>query len=301
MSAKRPIVVRIDGKQAREQLSGKRNGEKIEHTGLEEVAAAEESSENRIHTFAREYDTTLMLAKTTSKKQSKFEMFKPIIIAIFSAAIIGSIMGFVMLKIIVNFDNDLNGTPAIALPSGGKEQEDQGEGNNSTTTSLYTIEPMSAFVLQGGVFLSSANAEAESKKFIEQGYSPIIWERDSQFFLLVNLGMSKADLQQDINALSENGIEVYAKEWQIGEREIELSESDYQWVTSFQENWNMALGKGSLEIESWQSLLDKAPKSESFNGFVTALDEQVNSINEKDFGQVLLAMWQSFDSFISTE
>lgn len=305
MSAKKPIVVRIDGKQAKEKFNRERNRniEVVEKIGIEEAAAMEESSENNIHTFAREYDPTLKLSKT-KKQNTNLNMFKPIIIAIISAITIGSIMGFVMLKIIVNFDNDVNATPAYqTIP--GQGQDDQNKSVEDETTSggtLITLDSMSAFVLQGGVFSSASNAEAESSKFIDQGYSPVIWEKDSQYYLLVSSGLSKEDLQDDINVLVGSGIDVYAKEWVIGESEIKLSEEESNWVSSFQDQWNIATGKGLIEVDTWNKMVEQAPKgTESFNSFVTSLKEQLTSFNDNNSGQLLLAMWKSYDEFISSE
>ncbi|WP_096269581.1 SPOR domain-containing protein [Paucisalibacillus globulus] len=305
MSAKKPIVVRIDGKQAKEKFNRERNRniEVVEKIGIEEAAAMEESSENNIHTFAREYDPTLKLSKTKNQN-TNLNMFKPIIIAIISAITIGSIMGFVMLKIIVNFDNDVNATPAYqTIP--GQGQDDQNKSVEDETTSggtLITLDPMSAFVLQGGVFSSASNAEAESSKFIDQGYSPVIWEKDSQYYLLVSSGLSKEDLQDDINVLVGSGIDVYAKEWVIGESKIKLSEEESNWVSSFQDQWNIATGKGLIEVDTWNKMVEQAPKgTESFNSFVTSLKEQLTSFNDNNPGQLLLAMWKSYDEFISSE
>src|SRR5690606_6501117 len=305
MSAKKPIVVRIDGKQAKEKFNRERNRniEVVEKIGIEEAAAMEESSENNIHTFAREYDPTLKLSKT-KKQNTNLNMFKPIIIAIISAITIGSIMGFVMLKIIVNFDNDVNATPAYqTIP--GQGQDDQNKSVEDETTSggtLITLDSMSAFVLQGGVFSSASNAEAESSKFIDQGYSPVIWEKDSQYYLLVSSGLSKEDLQDDINVLVGSGIDVYAKEWVIGESEIKLSEEESNWVSACQDQWNIATGKGLIEVDTWNKMVEQAPKgTESFNSFVTSLKEQLTSFNDNNSGQLLLAMWKSYDEFISSE
>ncbi|WP_026906336.1 SPOR domain-containing protein [Paucisalibacillus globulus] len=307
MSAKKPIVVRIDGKQAKKKASKEisRNIDKIGKVNREQAATVEESSENKIQTFAREYDTPLSLSKSIPKNRNYFNMFKPIIIAIISAITIGSIMGFVMLKIIVNFDNDLNATPAYLVPGQNEENDNKEKGSAGESTSngsLFQISAMSAFVLQGGVFSSVANAEAESAKFIEQGYSPVIWEKDSQYFLLISSGISKEDLQEDTDALMDHGIDAYAKEWTVGEKEIKLTEKEYNWFSSFQDNWNMALGKDNIEIETWKGLVGEAPKgSEAFNSFVANITEQINSVNDKNSGQVLLSMWELYDSFLTTE
>lgn len=302
MSAKKQVVVRLNGNG--NKGSTKKPGHIHVNKGnvSEEIAATEETSHNQIHTFARNYDTST-ISSSTAKKQTEFHMFKPIIIAIISALTIGSIMGFILLKIIVNFDNNLNGTPAVAMPiEGEKNSNDDNQGNTSTIgTSNYTLEPMSAFVLQGGVFSTIANAESESGKFVEQGYVPVIWEKDNQYYLLVSMGRSKEDLQSDINSLKEKGIEVYAKEWQTSEKEIVLTKEEYEWVVSFQEQWNLSLKNGSLEEESWNALIEQAPKgSTELTSFVTRMEEQVTS-TDNNTERVLLNLWNSLDSIVSSE
>lgn len=300
MSAKKQVVVRLDGKAKRENT--KKSGHIQVNKGnvREEIAATEETSHNQIHTFARNYDTS-SLSSSKAKKQTTFHMFKPIIIAIISALIIGSIMGVVLLNIIVNFDNNWNGTPAVAMPIEGEEKgKDDNQGNASTgDTSPYMLDSMFAFVLQGGVFSSTANAEAESGKFVEQGYAPVIWEKDNQFYLLVTMGRSKEDLQSDINSLKEKGIEVYAKDWQTSEKEIVLTKEEYDWIVSFQEQWNLSLENGSLEEETWNALIEQAPKgSTELNSFVTQMEELFTSKDNTEI--VLLHLWNSLDSVLSS-
>ncbi|MBS3679447.1 SPOR domain-containing protein [Ornithinibacillus massiliensis] len=300
MSAKKQVVVRLDGKGKRENTNKSGHIHVNKKNVSEEIAATEESSHNQIHTFARNYDTST-ISSSTAKKQTTFHMFKPIIIAIISALTIGSIMGFVLLKIIVNFDNNLNGTPAVAMPIEGEEKgKDDNQGNASKVdTSHYMLDSMSAFVLQGGVFSSIANAEAESGKFVEQGYAPVIWEKDNQFYLLVTMRRSKEDLQSDINSLKEKGIEVYAKDWQTSEKEVALTKEEYDWVVSFQEQWNLSLENGSLDEETWNALIEQAPKgSTELNSFVTQMEELLTSKENTEI--VLLNLWNSLDSVVST-
>lgn len=295
MSAKRQVVVRIDGKIADSNFSREKITNRKEKLLKDEIAAAEETGENEIHTFAREYDPSLAITKATSKSQSKFDMFKPIIIAIISAAVIGSIMGFIMLKIIVNFDNDINGTPAVQVPSGNEEKSN----GASTKKGTYALEAMSAFVLQGGVFSSVENAEAESAKFLENGYTPVIWEKDSQFYLLVHLGMTKEELQDDTTSLMNNGIEAYAKEWQLMEKEVEVTEAEYAWLTSFQENWNVSLGEGKIDNSKWTKLIEQVPADSALlSNLVSLLTDQLEALETKDHKQILLAMLESYDSTI---
>lgn len=300
MSAKRQVVVRIDGKPAGSSVNREKNTNRTENVSRHEMAAAGETSENEIHTFAREYDSTLAITKAASRNQGNLNMFKPIIIAIVSAVVIGSIMGFVMLKIIVNFDNDLNGTPAVLVPSEEEGKKNDGGATNNADKGAYSLGAMSAFVLQGGVFSSVENAEAESAKFIENGYTPVVWEKDGQFFLLVNLGSTKEDLQSDTTSLMNNGIEAYAKEWQLAERKVEVTREEYEWLTSFQDNWNNSLEKGALDENKWNNLIEQAPTDSTLLAdFITLLKDQLSAISTKDHKQILLAIWHSYDSALN--
>ncbi|WP_010099008.1 hypothetical protein [Ornithinibacillus scapharcae] len=300
MTAKRQVVVRIDGNTSNSSLNRDKFTNKTDARSHNEMAAAEESGENDIHTFAREYDSTLAITKSGKKSQTNFDIFKPIIIAIVSAVTIGSIMGFVMLKIIVNFDNDLNGTPAVLVPTDGEKKKDNGAATDNANKGTYILESMSAFVLQGGVFSSLENAEAESSKFIENGYNPVIWEKDSQFFLLVHLGLTKEDLQDDTSTLMTNGIEAYAKEWQIVEKEVEVSKEEYEWLASFQDNWNISLGEGKVDKTKWNNLLEQAPSNSTIlTNLTTSVKDQLDALDTRDHNQILLALWQSFHNTLS--
>lgn len=300
MAVKKQIVVRLDGKgkQGSFRKSSYSQVENIERMN-EELAAAEESSDSKIHTFTRNYDTPL-LSQSSSKSKSNFHIFKPIIIAIISAIIIGSIMGFIMLKIIVNFDNDLTVTQDYVAPTNGEENGNEGTTTTSTETSQYKIDAMSAYVLQGGVFSSVAGAEVESEKFVDAGYSPVIWEKDNQFFLLVDLGLSKEALQQDVTSLKESGIEVYAKEWQLSEQELELTKEEHEWIVSFQDKWKLSLETGNIEAEQWQQIVDQAPtQSEKLSSLVRSIEENV-SADDKNTEGVLLKTWKTFATVLTT-
>ncbi|MEN2765725.1 hypothetical protein [Ornithinibacillus xuwenensis] len=305
MSAKKPIVVRIDGKKTKNHASKNNSLEEEKRATREQAAAAEESSDNRIHTFAREYDPSLMLSKSHATKNGNLNIFKPILIAIISAIIIGSIMGFVMLKIIVNFDNDLNNNPTVATADADKDASEKNGIANGSEGSLYKIDTTSAFVLQGGVFSEKANAETESTKFIEAGYDPVIWERDSQFYLLVGIGNTKEDVLQVGESLQSSGIEVYAKEWQVAETEVTLTEEEHNWIHSFQEKWNASLEDGSSEqiLSDWKQFLKTAPdQSNAFNTFVKSLEDNVNNLSGESKHEVrytLLTFWNQYASFIN--
>ncbi|HAM81432.1 hypothetical protein [Ornithinibacillus bavariensis] len=299
MSAKGPIVVRIDGhKKKINSAKGDDGRKKVETLAHTEAAAAEESSD-RIHTFAREYDKSLMISKSKMKKQSTFSMFKPILIAIISALAIGSIMGFVMLKIIVNFDNELNPTPANVLPAEGEDGKENKKAD-SVELSSFTLDALSAYVLQGGVYSESANAETELGKYTDLGYAPIIWQRENQFYLLVNMADSKVSLQEDALSLANNNIEVYVKEWQISESKLELTEEEYNWITVFQKDWNNALQNGSINKETWKKLIDDAPnKTEHLTSFTASLREVLKQ-EGKGTGTLLMEMANAYEDWLAS-
>ncbi|GGA85942.1 hypothetical protein [Ornithinibacillus halotolerans] len=297
MSKDKSIVVKIDGK----RLTSDRKGysKDIEKISRDEIAAAEDSSEDRIHTYTREYDITSIGNQSAIHKINKFDMFKPIIIAIASALIVGSILGFVMLKVIVNFDNSLNSSPAILVPD-----KENGTNNNDDTSSqdrtLYTIEPLSAFVIQGGIFSTLENANKISSQFNELGYSPFVWEKDNQFFLLVQVGEKKEDLQEDINFLTENGLDVYGKEWVVDGKEIQLTKQESEWITSFQQTWVASLNEGKWNDEKWNTLFDSLPeKSDRLTSFQSELKDSIQQVNEKESNHILLSIWADYQSIFS--
>jgi stage II sporulation protein B len=299
MSAKRSIVVRIDGHKDRKSSSDEGYNRKERGTLAREEAAAAEESSDRIHTFAREYDQSLMISKGSMKKKSSFSMFRPIIIAIISALAIGSIMGFVMLKIIVNFDNGLNTTPAIVLPANSGEDENDGNSASAEST-LYTLGTMTAFVLQGGVYSESANAESETTKFTDLDFKPVIWERDNQFYLLVNVANSKATLQEEALSLANNNIEVYVKEWQISEADVELTKEEYNWITTFQEKWNTSLQQSTFEIDAWEKFIQDVPgQSKHLASLTTSLTDLLKG-NENGTGSLLLEMAKAYEVWLNS-
>ncbi|WP_047981700.1 SPOR domain-containing protein [Ornithinibacillus contaminans] len=301
MSIKKPIVVRIDGKKASYNRSAidTSNPEKI--TAHREVAAAEETSDTMIHTFARDYEQDY----TNTKTQAKLTMFKPIIIAIISAIMIGSIMGIMMLKLMVNFDNNTSSN-AMIIPANGERDtaNENGESQPESSTNAFSLEAMSAFVLQGGVFSDSVNAESESAKFTDAGYTPIIWEKDNQFFLLVGVASTKEAVLHIASELQELGIDVYAKEWRVEQGEVDISKEEFDWLTSFQQLWTESLSSSHVEsLEAdWKQLLERAPSdSDKLATLITNLDglqADLMEAQEQDFQHIWLAMWKEYEAYL---
>lgn len=307
MPAKKPIVVRIDGKTPKKYNSNSSKRDEIEYIAKKEIAAAEESREDNIHTFAREYDRSYMISKSIPKKQSNFHMFKPIIIAITSAVAIGSIMGFIMLKIIVNFDNDVNASPTVVLPATNQET---GDGEQDTDSSKegaaqYSLAPMTAYVLQGGVFSGRENAENEAEKFVEHGYQPVIWKRENQFYLLIGLASTKEVVQLMGEDLTNSGIEVYARDWQVSEVEMELTEDQYNWLNSFQELWDRSVLENNIDPNEWKLLMGDVPNQDQaftdFTANLVTLSEQMQDAEENERQYILLSMWEKYQTFASGE
>ena len=117
-----------------------------------------EHSKNKdsIPTFTRNYETDER--KNFFYILRKIKYFKPIMIAAFSALLIGSILGFIVLNVLTN----LNGEPTDPTEETMKSQVAQNnepKQSNVDQRQLFTLESMQGQVIQVGVFSSRDNAD----------------------------------------------------------------------------------------------------------------------------------------------
>src|SRR5699024_4530407 len=139
------------------------------------------------------------------------QIVKQLTIAISLAVIIGTIFGFIMLKIFGTIDNGMisqGNNPIVSVENSSEKEE------NAKKDVMKTELPgIQAYILQGGVFSRKENAKKFEEDYQGNGVMTMIWKRDNKFFLIIGLYHSlKEEIKLAINK-EYNNIDVFVKEW----------------------------------------------------------------------------------------
>ncbi|SET70008.1 Sporulation related domain-containing protein [Oceanobacillus limi] len=311
MENKKPIVVKIDDKKIEYQKkirSEKRpdsNGYTTTTISREQQAAAtDHSHEDEIQPFDRQYDNQLVHSSFKKKKLHSGRI-KTFVFSGVSAIIIGSILGIALLNMFVNMD-ELTGTGNSSPVSTSSNNDSidntnssQSDGEASGGSSQHTISAMNGYVLQGGVFSEEVNASNEATKFEELGYTPVIWEQDNQYYVLVGLTNTEQHAKSLAQSLKEEGLEVFSKPWSSEAIDLELTTEEYTWFQSLQQQWEEATTSLSQEdtlvLNDWQDIIDNSPQSsEMIGNFIESIEpfqQDLQDVGHKESQYILLSIW----------
>lgn len=311
MGKGKKMVIRMNGKKTKLTQNDKTPDEKysIKEFNDEHAAALEDSDiPELIRQNSDDSDNEIYFTR-----KSKLRAFKPFLLATLSAVIIGSILGFVMLNMFVDINEDLS-QPGDAPPFGaaGSEGEngpsDEGETDASAGdgSAPAEIASVSAFVLQAGKFAEKANADEMAATFEQAGYSSMVWENEDFFFVLSGITNSKDQGTQLANELTEEDLEVYVKEWTTESGDINLTNEEKEWLQTYEAEWQDALaslGDGNqLSQDAWADVIDGIPEnSEQLTDFADFLQEQYEQMGQADKWQdqvILLSLWEQFNQLV---
>ncbi|WP_100011955.1 SPOR domain-containing protein [Lentibacillus sediminis] len=262
----------------------------------EQAAAVEGAGKITIPSFMRKLGSK----KGLGKKGKDQRPIVPVLVAVFSAIMTGTVLGVIMLNMFVNMDEDsAQGTSGeVPALTGGDEASGAAAGEGTSAA----IEAIEAFVLQAGVFSGMENAEEWAGKFEAAGLPTVIWERDGQFFLLAGIGATEEQAKQSAQQLETYEFDIYVKEWATPAQEIELTSSEQEWLQGFRESWETSLqGLGSEEVftgAGWEELMETYPQdSERITGLYEATADaqaRMQQASGLEAQNVLLQLWQQF-------
>lgn len=234
------------------------------------------------------------------KRKTRFSTFKPILIAVFSAIIIGSGLGLFMLNMFVEIGHGLNETtgnlPAIT------DDADANEGDSSAKGTMVTVEPINAFVLQAGVFSGKANADEMAATFKASGFSTMIWKKGNQYFLLAGIAESKQQAEQLASNFGEHKLEVYVKKWHTDSKKVQLSNAEADWIQLYKEQWNKSIAslssKSHVSKSGWTNVVNSIPEQKDtiseFASFVKSKVTTMKYVNIWDESTKMLSFWYQF-------
>lgn len=294
MGEKKSLTVKVAGKN--KTLSCYKTSKK---SALNEQAAVLEESNVDAETLTFSNGDSL---RPDDRSMSR-KKYKPVILSVLSAAVIGVFLGFIMLNVIVDLNNNQSEGDMNA-PASTADIDDQAVTREKTTA---IFESLHAYVLQGGVFSDKANANEMVDAFAKAGFSSIVWKRDEAYHVFIGISGAKKQMESQIEELNDNGLDVYIKEWKTPEAELQLYEKEYEWLVSIRDQWHTSLksinDQAGVSWGDWKTLLDNHPETNgSLHEFYRQLEELVTSIEEdadtKDDRHALLKIWHLFEKSV---
>jgi stage II sporulation protein B len=230
----------LDKPKGDKKISIKINGESTEFEedyrvhdwklGKEETAAGEEKLEEQgfdwilpdeTHQPPKEYKK---INYVNDKKVKKKKSFKNpfhdsvnLIMSIIGAVVVGAVLGFGTLKVITTTDG--GAVPAATL----KDNSEAGATGGSEAESAVKLKEFSTSVLQGGVFSSQESMAAMQDTLTSKGIASASVEKDGQWFLLLGVSADVETAKLLGEDMKGDGVEVYAKDFQLGAREIKAT------------------------------------------------------------------------------
>ncbi|GLO66719.1 hypothetical protein M3E13_05690 [Oceanobacillus kimchii] len=269
MEKKKPILVEKNGKKWTYKLPT----EEFSSSPEESAAAQEKHEQDKLPVL-----TALKKSKKgfPNKKNQKSIQLKPLLMAVISAVIIGSVLGFTLIRMFVQVDSPPSANGGVPTVGGINDAET----SMTVTTESYQIEPLQSYIIQAGIFSEEANAVEWQEKYTDLDIKTIIWQREDQYFLLAGVAPTKELGQSISESISQQGnVDLYVKEWSTTEGEVELTKEEVQWIDSFHSFWQTELtnqmnATDPITSDKIQPLIESVPKeTHSINKLVETLNE----------------------------
>lgn len=275
----------------------------IKETNYEEVAAAsaekneedfdwilpETSEEPELEEYKiASYTSKPSKGKSVVKalKESKNNLSPSIFFALFFAVIIGMSFGFILLRLVIS-DQTLGGQEVVTTVPPTEQQSEQ------ANVVSYTLPVVSTFVVQESAY-SSVEAANEGKKVLDQKGIPSSVVTTDRSYLLVGIGVTKESGKAIGEGLTEKGIDIYAKEIQVGGIQLNKITSTEQKLLEQASQLYAPLVTISTSLTLEQTIPEEASNN------VTQMKAEWDKINSKEIkSERFIQLKEELDKAIS--
>ncbi|KGP90968.1 hypothetical protein N780_02855 [Pontibacillus chungwhensis BH030062] len=275
----------------------------------------EEVKKEKLPVFERNY----------SPKKRSFSLpseMKQLLIAAASAILVGTLIGFIMIRIFGGIEGSANGGAQPAMPAlqSGTAQDQGGVSGNGNAQAL-SFPGVSAYVVQAGIFSTEEKAKTWASNLSEKGLEGYIWPRDGQFYLFAGVASSKENGEKIATYLKDQGFETFVKEWHVGSGEKKVAKAEGTWIQSGVEAWKNVLpattslietGSGTAselaaKVDAWKKAIPNeasektAPIQESFNQFsqaAQAFEQNKSTTSLWDMQTSMLSVWHDYEQYL---
>lgn len=141
-------------------------------------------------------------------KKNRNGMLSSVFLTVFFAILLGTSFGLLLLKLVITENETPVDQSVIAEPAPEKT-EDTPAGTGETVS--VALDPLSTFIVQGGVFSNKGAAEQMKDGAIQLGAPAQVVEMNGQAFLYVSVADSIEHAKEIGAKLKSKGIEVFAK------------------------------------------------------------------------------------------
>ncbi|WNS74460.1 SPOR domain-containing protein [Bacillus sp. DTU_2020_1000418_1_SI_GHA_SEK_038] len=300
----RTITIKINGKQRSyeenlveekhiedikiESLREENRTEKWDDLSFKESAAAKETTEDdsfdwilpedAIEPDLREYNIATK-TKTVNKKGIRTfgQSFKKnghkgfltsIFITVFFAILLGTGFGFIMLKLVITENSAEIEQPVTAEPAVEEDIKQPAD------TETGVLQPLSTFVIQGGVFSNIEAARQIEEDHIQKGIPSKVIEINGQAVLYLSVSSSIEDAKEIGNQFKDKGYEAFAKPVTLEEKSLEGLLPEEKKVIDAAPAIYQAIAEGASEAARTHTL------SDAIIDKIAAQMESIKSIKE---------------------
>ncbi|UOQ86157.1 SPOR domain-containing protein [Gracilibacillus salinarum] len=250
------------------------------------------------HVFQRQYTPDPGSFKK-KPSQSFWKKYKSLWLSALTAIIIGSFLGFIMLKMFVDLDpeemaTNQNSTNGAVQTTGSTSEENSG---GATGGDALELKSYPLFVIQAGVYSNQAAAEELITGLEQENVAAMIWQRDDQYHVFVGAETSHDASKQFASSSINTTYEIYAgKEWTTNTETASVSAEEKAWLTDLGSMIDQQLADG-LDPSSITEWLQAKPEnmSEKVQVVATAADEFANASDEQAKQVALLSIIESYE------
>jgi stage II sporulation protein B len=286
------------------------NSNLIDSDTISETAAAKEpidesfdwiipeSSENDIEEFkiastenSKKSSLPIITSFSTNMKKKPGRPFGNILISAVFAILIGTTLGFVMLKLVISGPTDKVGTGTV--PTVVEETVNPENKAVSGKTSSATIDQQTTYVIQGGFYTSKDGAKETSAQLTSKGIPTQIIEMDDKHFIFIGTADSIQTAKSLSSQYKEKGAEgAFAKPLLLDEKKVsDVTEKEksfleavptiYQTLSTVTSSALLTKAISEESTKALEGIEEQLKESSLKNEQVKKLKAELTSANEK--------------------
>ena len=192
---------------------------------------------------------------TKTKRNNR--LYTTIVMNVLFAVLLGTAFGVTFLKFLPSEPD--SAAPAVAQPKAGQAEEKPAGGKGS-----LELQSISTFIVQNGIFTTEAAAKERVDLLAGQGVTAQLFPVNGQFAVYLGTAGSIEDAKQQAEALKANGVEVFAKPFEIaGGTAAGLTAAESEFLKQAPEiytilmNGSAAAPEEVKKVENYQNMLSK--------------------------------------------
>ncbi|KAB2338716.1 SPOR domain-containing protein [Cytobacillus depressus] len=204
------------------------------------------------------------------KKNNRNKFLSTILLTVFFAILLGTSFGFILLKLVITEKEAETAQPATTEPLA--EEQTEAKGSDSAV-----LQPLSTFVIQGGVFSKLEAAKQVQEEQNQNGVPSKVIEMNGQAVLYLSVASSIDEAKEIGNQLKSKGLKVFAKPITLNEKAINNLLPEEKKIIELAPAYYQVLTEGATEAELTNTL-----SSAMFNN----IEKQASAVNTLEEGKL---------------